>query len=67
MSVIFSGSYVKENKVIYPTKSAVNIYIVYKLDTIKSTRNTEFTIQNALLGAVKITKDSNSIHNNYDG
>ena len=31
MSVIFSGNYVKENKAIYPTKSVVNIYIVYKL------------------------------------
>ena len=39
MSVIFSGNYVKENKSIYPTKSAaVNIYIVYKLDTIKSAK-----------------------------
>ena len=28
MSVIFSGNYVKESKSIYPTKSAINIYIV---------------------------------------
>ena len=54
MSIIFSGNYVKENKVIYPTKSVVNIYIFYKLDSIKSTTNTDFTIQNALLGAIKI-------------
>ena len=53
MSVIFSGNYVKENKSIYPTKSAVNIYIVYKLDTTKPTKNTDSTIQNALFGAVK--------------
>ena len=65
MSVIFSGNYVKENRSIYRTKSAINIYIVYKLDTIKSTRNTDFTIQNALLEAVKITEDpSDSSHNN---
>ena len=37
MNVAFSGDYVKENKSIQPTKSAINIYIVYKLDTIKST------------------------------
>ena len=68
ISVIFSRIYVKENKVIYPTKSAVNIYIVYKLDTIKLTRNTDFTIQNALFGAVKITEDpSDSDHNKYSG
>ena len=68
MSVIFSGNYVKENKVIYPTKSAINIYIVYKLDTIKSNRNTDVTIQNALFGAVKITEDPSDFdHNKYNG
>ena len=68
MSVIFSGNYVKENKAIYPTKSVVNIYIVYKLDTVKSSRNTDFTMQNALFGAVKITEDpSDSGHNKHNG
>ena len=68
ISVIFSGNYVTENKSIYPTKSALNICIVYKLDVIKSSRNTDFTIQNALFGAVKITEDpSDSDHNKYNG
>ena len=68
MNVIFYENYVKENKSIYPVKSAVNIYIVYKLDTIKSTRCTDFTIQNALFGAVKITEDpSDSDHSKYSG
>ena len=68
MCVIFSGNYVKENKSIYPTKSAVNIYIVYKLDIMKSARNTDFTIQNPLFEAVKITEDpSDSSHNKYSG
>ena len=68
MSLKFSGNYVKENKVIYPAKSAVNIYIVYKLDTISSSKNTDFTFQNALFGAVKITEDpSDSDHNKYSG
>ena len=68
MSVIFSGNYGKENKAIYPAKSVANIYIVYKLDTIKSNRNTDFTIQNALFGAVKITEDpSDSDHNKCNG
>ena len=66
--VIFSGNYVKENKAIYPVKSVVNIYIVYKLDTIKSSRNTDFTIQNALFGVVKITEDpSDFSYNKYSG
>ena len=68
MSFKFFGNYVKENKVMYPVKSVKNIYIVYKLDTIKSTRNTDFTIQNALFGAIKITKGpSDSDHNKYSG
>ena len=68
MSVVFSGNYVKENKSIYPNKSAGNIYIVYKLDTINPTRNTDFTIQNALFGAVKITEDPlDSSHNKHSG
>ena len=45
-----------------------SINIVYKLDTIKSTRNIDFTIQNALFGAVKINEDpSDSDHNKYSG
>ena len=68
MSVKFSGNYAKENKSVYPVKSVVSIYIVYKLDTVSSSRNTDFTIQNALFGAVKITEDpSDSDHNKYSG
>ena len=53
---------------IYPAKSAVNIYIVYKLDTIGSSRNTDFTIQNVLFGAIKIIEDSSdSDHNKCSG
>ena len=39
-------------------KNVVNIYIVYKLDPIASTRYTSLTIQNALFGAMKITKNA---------
>ena len=47
-------------------KNVVNIYIVYKLDPIASTRDTSFTIQNALFGAMQITKNAtdNSKNNN---
>ena len=69
MSVNFSGNYVKQNKIIHPNnKSVVNIYIVYKLDPISYSRNTDFTIRNALFSAVKITEDAtDSYHNNYTG
>ena len=46
----------------------VNIYIVYKLDPLASTRDKSFTIQNALFGAMQITKnDTDSDKNNYKG
>ena len=69
MNVKFSGNYFVQNKFINPNASTVlNIYIVYKLDAISSTRNTDCTIQNALFGAVKITKNaSDSSKNKYEG
>ena len=46
----------------------VNIYIVYKLDPLASTRDKRFTIQNALFGAMQITKNvTDSDKNNYKG
>ena len=57
MSVNYvAGNYVKENKVIYPGKSVINIYIVYELDD-RKVYNPDFTAQNCLFGAVKITPD----------
>ena len=46
----------------------VNIYIVYKLDPIASSRDKSFTIQNALFGAMQITKNAtDNSKNNYKG
>ena len=67
MSVRFSGNYVKESKSIYPVNPVINIYIVYSLDTVSNTRNTDFTAQNYLFGAVKITKDVNTSNYKYVG
>ena len=36
----------------------VNIYIVYLIDPISSSRNTDYTVQIALFGDVKITEDA---------
>ena len=44
----------------------MNIYIVYKLDPITS-RNTTFTIQNVLFGAMQITKNADTSKYNYKG
>ena len=49
-------------------KNVVNIYIVYKLDPLASTRDKSFTIQNALFGAMQITKNATyNSKNNYKG
>ena len=49
-------------------KNVVNIYIVYKLDPLASTRDKSFTIQNALFGAMQITKNAtDNDENNYKG
>ena len=46
--------------------NVVNIYIVYKLDPITS-RDTTFTIKNALFGAMQITKNADTSKYNYKG
>ena len=49
-------------------KNVVNIYIVYKLDPLASTRGKSYTIQNALFGAMRITKNATDYDkNNYKG
>ena len=48
MHVYLSGNHFQQNKVIIPNKNnAINIYCVYKLDPIASSRDTSFTTQNA--------------------
>ena len=63
------GNHFQQNKVIIPNNNnAINIYCVYELDSISSSRDTSFTIQNALFGAMKITKNAtDSDKNNYKG
>ena len=59
MHVHLSGNHFQQNKVIIPNNSnVINIYCVYKLDPIASSRDTSFTIQNALFGAMQITKNA---------
>ena len=63
------GNHFQQNKVIIPNNNnAINIYCVYQLDSIASSRDTSFTIQNALFGAMQITKNAtDSDKNNYKG
>ena len=59
MHVYLSGKHFQQNKVIIPNNNnAINYYCVFKLDSIASSRDTTFTIQNALFGAMQITKNA---------
>ena len=72
--VYLQGNYFQKNNVLTSNndplvnKNVVNIYIVYKLDPLASTRDKSFTIQNALFGAMQLTKNgTDNDKNNYKG
>ena len=72
--IYLQGSHFQQNNVLTSNndhvlnKNVVNIYIVYKLDPLASTRDKSFTIQNALFGAMQITKNAtDNDKNNYKG
>ena len=68
MHVSLSGNHFQQNKVIIPNNNnVINIYCVYKIDPIASTRDDTFTVQNALFGAMEITKNPNTSKYNYKG
>ena len=57
MSVRLEGAYFKQMKLLRPNNdNIVNIYIVYLIGPISNSRNTDYTVQNALFGGVKTTK-----------
>ena len=57
--VHLSGNHFQQNVVNIPNYyNNINIYCVYQLDSIASSRDTCFTIQNALFGAMPITKNA---------
>ena len=45
----------------------MGLYCVYELDPIDFSRNNEFTTQNALFGAIEITKNANTSKYEYKG
>ena len=72
MYVYLKGSHFQQNNVLTSNNdhvindNVVHIYIVYKLDPITS-RDTTFTIQNTLFGAMQITKNADTSKYNYKG
>ena len=73
MYVFLQGSHFQQNNVLTSNNdhainnNVANIYIVYKLDPIASIRDTTVTIQNALFGAMQITKNANTSKYYYKG
>ena len=66
MYVYLSGNYFQQNGVVIPNNNnVINIYCVYKLQAISSSRDDTFTIQNASFGAAQITKNASKY--NYKG
>ena len=66
MNVYLNGNHFQQNKVIIPNNN--NSINIYKLDPLASTRDKSYTIQNALFGAMQITKDATDYEkNDYKG
>ena len=68
MSVRLEGAYFKQMRLLCPNNdNIVNIYIVYLIDPISNSRNTDYTVQNAF-GGVKITKNAtDTSKHKYEG
>ena len=68
MQVYLSGKHFQQNVAGIPNNgNVINIYCVYKLDPIASSRDDTFTIQNVLFGAMQITKNTDTSKYNYKG
>ena len=63
--VKLNGSYLKQDKITYTHGTLVNIYIVYKLNS--NLNYNDLTLENCLLGAIKLTKNANIDKYKYSG
>ena len=64
--VEFNGSCLKQDKIMYTHGKIVNIYIVY--ETVGGYSDANYpTLQNALFGAVKLTKNADIDKYDYSG
>ena len=66
LGVTFNGIYMKQNKLGYALGKIVNLYIVYELKN-RRVDNPDFRVQNGFFGALKITKNVNTSHYEYEG
>ena len=63
----FSGSHLKQDKVIYTHGKIVNIYIIYEINKKDNTIISDPTLENCLFGAVTLTKHVNIDRHGYSG
>ena len=64
--VYLSGNHFQQNMQKF-NNDIINIYCVYKLDPISSSRDNTFTVQNALFGSMQITKNADTSKYKYKG
>ena len=69
MHVYLNGNNFQQNKVIISNNNnnVINIYCVYQIEPISSSRDDIFTVQNALFGAMQITKNADTSKYKYKG
>ena len=66
LGVTFNGNYMKQNKLGYAHGKIINLYTVYGLKN-RRIDSPDFSVQNGLFGAVKITKNINTSRYKYEG
>ena len=68
MHIYLSVNHFQQNKIIIPNKNnVINVYCVYQIEPISSSRDDTFTVQNALFGAMQITKNADTSKYKYKG
>ena len=66
--VYLNGNHFQQNKVIIPNNNnVINIYCIYQIEPISSSRDNTFTVQNDLFGAMQITKNADTDKYKYKG
>ena len=68
MHICLSVNHFQQNKIIIPNNNnVINVYCVYQIEPISSSRDDTFTVQNALFGAMQITKNADTSKYKYKG
>ena len=64
--VLLQGSHFQQNNAtVKSNNNVINIYCIYKLDLISTSRDDTFSLQNALFGAMQITKNPDTSKYKY--